>query len=112
MKNRTTMDMKKRMLIVLIACLFGFVYDLGHLVYWQFVRGSEMTQAAVEQQTRDKTINSKRGSILDRNGNVLAASVSVETLTASPVEVQKNDMGINEIAVGLSEIIDVDYESI
>lgn len=112
MNNRTTMNMKKRMLIVLLVCLAAFVYDIGHLVYWQLIRGSDMTQAAVEQQTRDKTINSKRGSVLDRNGNVLAASISVETLTASPVDVQKNDIGINEISVGLSEIIGDDYESI
>ncbi len=112
MKERTTMDMKKRMLIVLLVCLVGFLYDFGHLVYWQLLRGGEMAQAAVEQQTRDKTINSKRGAILDRNNNVLAASVSVETVTASPVEVQDNDIGVKEISLSLAEILDEDYESI
>lgn len=110
--DRNTMEMKKKMLLVLICCLVGFIYVLCFIVNWQFVQGSELSRAAMEQQTRDKTINSKRGSILDRNGNVLAASVSVETVTAAPVEVQKNDMSVEEISRGLAEILDEEYETI
>lgn len=110
--NRITMDMKKKMLIVLIACIIGFIYVLGHVVKWQIIKGSELSQAAVEQQTRDKTINSKRGSILDRNGNVLAASVSVETVTASPVDVKKNDTSIEEISQNIATLLGMEYESV
>ena len=113
--NRTTMDMKKKMLIVLVVCTLGFLYVVGRIAYWQIIRGDEISQEAIEQQTRDKTINSKRGSILDRNGNVLAASVSVETVTASPVDVQdkdKNDMSVEEISQGLSDLLGEDYETI
>ena len=110
--DRNTMEMKKKMLLVLVCCMVGFIYVLCFVVNWQFVKGSELSRAAMEQQTRDKTINSKRGSILDRNGNVLAASVSVETVTAAPVEVQKNDMSVEEISRGLAEILGEEYESI
>ena len=110
--NRTTMDVKKKMLIVLIICIIGFLYVLGHIVYWQFFRGAELSQAAVEQQTRDKTINSKRGAIMDRNGNVLAASISVETITASPVDVKKNKVSIEEISQNLSGMLDMEYEDV
>ena len=111
--NRTTMDVKKKMLIILLAFVIGFLYVLGYVAYWQFVRGSELSQAALEQQTKDKTINSKRGAILDRNGNVLAASIAVETLTASPVDVQKNNKkSIEEISQGLSQIIGVEYSDV
>lgn len=110
--DRNTMEMKKKMLLVLVCCLVGFIYVLCFIVNWQFVKGSELSRAAMEQQTRDKTINSKRGSILDRNGNVLAASVSVETVTAAPVEVQKNDMSVEEISRGLAEILGEEYESV
>lgn len=110
--NRTTMSMKKKMLAVLLVCFVGFIYVLYHVAYWQIIKGDEMSAKAVEQQTRDKTINSKRGSILDRNGNVLAASVSVETVTASPVEVQKNDMSVEEIAQGFADLTGLEYESV
>lgn len=106
------MDMKKKMLIVLVVCIIGFIYVLGHVVKWQIIKGSELSQAAVEQQTRDKTINSKRGSILDRNGNVLAASISVETVTASPVDVKKNDTSIEEISQNIATLLGMEYESV
>ena len=110
--NRTTMDMKKKIFIVLLFCMAGFSVLVLRLGYWQIIQGASLSQSALEQQTRDKTINSKRGSILDRNGNVLAASVSVETLTASPVEVQKNEMGVADISQSLSTLIDKDYDTI
>ena len=110
--NRTTMDVKKKMLIVLIVCMIGFLYVLGYVAYWQFVKGSELSQSALEQQTRDKTINSKRGAIMDRNGNVLAASISVETITASPVDVKKNKVTIEEISRNLATLLDMDYEDV
>lgn len=107
------MDMKKKMLIVLAVCMLGFLYVLFFIVRWQVINGAELSQKAIEQQTRDKTINSKRGSIYDRNGNVLAASISVETVTASPVDVQKNkNISVEEISQGLSTLLDMEYENI
>ena len=106
------MDVKKKMLAILIVCVLGFLYVLGYVAYWQLVRGAELSQAALEQQTRDKTINSKRGSILDRNGNVLAASISVETITASPVDVKKNDKSLEEISQGLANVLGMEYEDV
>ena len=109
--SRTTMDVKKKMLIVLMVFVVGFLYVLGYVVYWQLVCGSELSQLALEQQTRDKTINSKRGAILDRNGNVLAASVAVETLTASPVDVKKND-NLEKISQDIANIIGEEYSDV
>jgi len=105
------MDVKKKMLIVLMIFIVGFLYVLGYVVYWQLVCGSELSQLALEQQTRDKTINSKRGAILDRNGNVLAASVAVETLTASPVDVKKND-NLEKISQDIANIIGEEYSDV
>ncbi|MBQ2285094.1 MAG: PASTA domain-containing protein [Clostridia bacterium] len=110
--NRTTMDVKKKMLIILVVFVLGFLYVLGYVTYWQLARGSELSQLALEQQTRDKTINSKRGAILDRNGNVLAASVAVETLTASPVDVKKNDEAIETISQDIAKILELEYTDV
>lgn len=106
------MDVKKKMLIILIVFVLGFLYVLGYVTYWQLARGSELSQLALEQQTRDKTINSKRGAILDRNGNVLAASVAVETLTASPVDVKKNDEAIETISQDIAKILELEYTDV
>lgn len=106
------MDVKKKMLIILVVFVLGFLYVLGYVTYWQLARGSELSQLALEQQTRDKTINSKRGAILDRNGNVLAASVAVETLTASPVDVKKNDEAIETISQDIAKILELEYTDV
>lgn len=111
--DRTTMDMKKKMLIVMAVCILGFIYVFANIVKWQIVRGGEMAQAAFEQQTKDKTISSKRGAIMDRNGNVLAASISVETLTASPKNVRDNDdVSVEEISQNIATILDMEYEDV
>lgn len=111
---RTTMAMKKRMMFLLIACsvlLFALILRTG---YWQLVRGDQLQLEAIEQQTRDRMINSKRGSILDRNGKPLAVSASVETVTASPAEVQKNsdEISVEKVAQGLADIMELEYDSV
>ncbi len=110
--ERTTLNMKKKITVIIILFAIFFIALILRVGYWQIIKGAELSEAAVQQQTRDKTINSKRGSILDRNGNVLAASISVETITASPRDVKKNHMSISEIAQGLSPIIDEKYDDI
>ena len=110
--NRIDMSMKKKMLIVVAVFILGFIWVLINLTKWQIIRGDELAQKALEQQTRDKTINSKRGAILDRNGNVLAASISVETLTASPVDVKKGDVSIEEISHQLASILELEYDDV
>ncbi|UKI35598.1 MAG: hypothetical protein L6V93_15940 [Clostridiales bacterium] len=59
--------------------------DKNRLV--QFVDGSFLQQKAVEQQTKDKVISSKRGTIYDRNMKALAQSASVDTVCATPREI-------------------------
>ena len=62
---------------------------------------------AYVQQTLDRTINPNRGTIYDRNGDVLAKSASVETVTVNPT----NIVGENKekVAKALSEIFELDY---
>ena len=65
---------------------------------------------AYVQQTLDRTINPNRGTIYDRNGDVLAKSASVETVTVNPT----NIVGENKekVAKALSEIFELDYEKV
>lgn len=102
---------KKRAALVgwiFIALLFALVIKIAFI---QIVQGNDLQRQAVEQQTRDSVINSKRGAIVDRNGTQLAISASVETVSAAPVEVAANEeLSVKEIALGLSEILELDYD--
>lgn len=105
------MNIKKRMLGVLGVCLFLILLLILKTGYLQIVEGEKLQKEAILQQTRDRVVNSKRGSILDRNGKPLAVSASVETVSASPSEISgnKNIISVEEVAKGISESLSLDY---
>ncbi len=86
----------------------GLIFKTGWI---QIHQGEELQKKAIEQQTRDRVINSKRGTIYDRNGKVLAMSASVETITAVPNQI-KEDNKADLISDGLAVILDMDREGI
>ncbi len=64
---------------------------------------------AYKQQSLDRKINPKRGTIYDATGkNVLAVSATVETITVNPVNIKEEDK--EKVARALSDIFNVDYE--
>ena len=65
---------------------------------------------AYEQQTLDRTINPKRGTIYDATGQVLAQSSTVETVSVNPGNIAKEDK--EKVAKKLSEVFDLDYEKV
>ena len=81
---------------------------VGRLGYIQLIDGKELSKMAYEQQTLDRTINSKRGVIYDSTGQILAQSSTVETVTVNPVNIDKDSK--EKIARKLSEIFNLDYE--
>ena len=63
---------------------------LGRLGYIQFLKGSELSALAYQQQTLDRNVNPKRGTIYDSTGkNILAISSTVETVTVNPGNILK-----------------------
>jgi cell division protein FtsI (penicillin-binding protein 3) len=71
---------------VIIAAVFAcaFVVVIGRLAFLQVVRADELRRAAERQYSTTVTIRPKRGVILDRHGNTLAASSAAESLFARP----------------------------
>ena len=90
-----------------------FLVLVGRLSYLQFVKGKEYSQMAYNQQMKNKIISPKRGTIYDCKGEVLALSVSVDTVSINPGKVcYKNNKTVeNEVlAEGLSQIFSLNYE--
>jgi stage V sporulation protein D (sporulation-specific penicillin-binding protein) len=105
--------MLSRTLILLIVCgIAAFLVLIGKLYQIQIVKHTLYETAAIEQQVRETEIDSGRGTIYDRNGNVLAMSASVDTIYISPAEIVMYGEDPTLIARGLSEILDVDYARI
>lgn len=91
-----------------IVCLILVI----RLSYIQFIKGQEYSQKAYSQQMKNKIISPKRGTIYDANGEVLALSVSVDTISLNPGKVcYKNGKTVESeiIAEGLAKIFSLDY---
>ncbi len=99
---------------MLFCCTLLFAALIIKTGYLQIVKGDELQKQAIEQQTRDRIINSKRGTIFDCNEKPLAVSASVETVTASPAEIKANSENISPetLANGLAEILALDYNAL
>ena len=105
--------LKKRTIV--LCGLFGvltFVLLVGKLFQLQIIDHGALQQKAVAQQTRATTITASRGTIYDRNGNILAISATAETIFISPHEIVENKEDTDLIADKLSEILGVDADSV
>ncbi len=105
MSKGTTVRMWRRSLIILVALVMvGFGVLAVRLFQLQIIDGEDLQSRAIDQQLADTTIQAKRGSILDRNGESLAESASVWTVVLEPVYF-KDDARRAEVAKGLSAIL-------
>lgn len=102
---------RKRMRIWIITVCLIFIFFIGRIGWIQFVMGDELQSMAYTQQTLDRNINPKRGTIYDATGkNILAVSSTVNTITVNPVNISKNDK--EKVARALADIFDLDYETV
>lgn len=93
----------------------GFLAVIIKLSYIIFIKGNQYKKAAYAQQTKSQIISSSRGTIYDKNGEVLAVSVSVDTVSINPNKV-KYDSGkkveAELLANKFSEIFDLNYDDV
>ena len=94
----------------LLICVGLFSLLIIRIGYIQFIQGEELQTLAYVQQTLDRKINPNRGTIYDRNGEILAMSASVETVTINPTNIAKENK--EKVAEALSNIFELDYETI
>ena len=86
--RRANQVVRKRTVLVMLALgvctflmLFWKLYDL------QINQHETLQEQAVKQQTRKTVVTASRGTIYDRNQNVLAISATAETVFVSPQEI-------------------------
>lgn len=100
-----------------------FVLLISRIGWIQFVQGAELKERASRQQTLNKIISPKRGAIYDTNGKQLAVSVPVDTITINPAKIVVEDKNKDvaayktaelkkKVAEGLSQIFQLDYETV
>ena len=111
MINRTLTVM-----IIMILCLS--IISGASLVNIMIINGEKYQSKASEQQLYDSLVTAPRGDIYDRNMQIMATSTTAWTVYITPNGIKKiNDTAKKElvrttIAKGLSEILEVDYETV
>ena len=102
---------KKRIRIALLIVTTVFLALIIRVAWIQFHNGDSLQQMAYLQQTLDRKINPKRGTIYDATGKtVLATSSSVETITINPVNISKENK--EKVARKFAELFELDYEKV
>ncbi len=109
---RTTNISRKHRLnkILIIASLICglLIIRVGLII---FLQGSELKSKAYAQQTLNRKINPKRGTIYDATGKTaLAVSASTETVSINPNNISK--VNKEKVARAFSDIFTLDYETI
>ena len=101
--------------IFVLMILFGlliFIPLAGKLIQLQILDHDELSRMAVDNQTRKSSITADRGTIYDRNMNVLAISADVENVCIDPNELALSGQDTDAIAGELSSLLDVDKQRI
>ena len=107
----TNISRKRRLRNILFITFVLCIALITRIGIIQFVQGSELQSMAYMQQTLNRKINPKRGTIYDATGkNILAVSASVETVSVNPGNIKKEDK--EKVARALSDIFNLDYEKV
>ena len=109
--NEIKLTSKKKMRNTLFISFLIIICLIVRIGYIQLIQGKELSELAYEQQTLDRKINPKRGTIYDATGtNILAVSSTVETVTVNPTNIANEDK--EKVAIALSNIFGLDYETV
>lgn len=118
-KQRANRVILRRTLVLMLVCgILAFIPLVVTLYKLMIVEHDYYETLAINNQTRYTKLTANRGVIYDRNMNILASSTTVETVFIDPNEIAKKMEEpeyaglLNQIAVGLSQILDVEQEFI
>ncbi|MBR6034350.1 MAG: PASTA domain-containing protein [Clostridia bacterium] len=114
--DSSSRQVRSRKLIAIMSFSFLLlVLLIGRLFWIEIVKGAEYKEIAYNQQTINRIISPKRGTIYDSTGMALAVSSRVDTVTINPGKVRysSNKKVESEIlAKNLAEIFELDYDAV
>lgn len=110
----------RTMILMAVLGVLVFLILVIKLFSLQILRHDELEAKALDQQTRSTEVAATRGTIYDRNGNIMAISATAETVFLSPLEMDRAlsdkdnpvDWTKDSVAQKLSEILEINKEGI
>lgn len=114
MSNRTTARMRRRLFVTVGLCFVILATGIiGNIIKVAIKNNGKYQELANNQQFQSRIINANRGSIKDKNGQILAQSATVYNIFIDPVTYRKYDTKNKELIVStLSSLLEIDKETI
>ena len=111
-RNQTavTNSIRQRTIVLAGVAMLCFAVVVANMFRIQILNYEKYKTLATQIQLRETELSAKRGVIYDANMKVLAQSATVWTIFVSPAESDEEQHEL--IARGLSEILEVDKETI
>jgi len=102
---------KLRTLVLGGAITLLFVFLVAHLYKTQVVNGEQWLSMAEKRWSTSEKFPAKRGTITDRNGNMLAMDAIAYNVSINPTLIHNLEL-VDEISLGLSSILEVSKDYI
>ena len=117
--KKYNIKLKRRVIIISIFCALVLMALVVRLFWIQFIDGSWLKEDAYKQQTINRIISPKRGTIYDSTGKTLAISAEVDTVTINPKKIKDKDndedktkVKKEKVAKALSDIFELNYDEV
>jgi len=104
MSQSGTVGVSRRLRLLLTVSTILIIVFLIRLIDFQIVRAEAISELSYEKRAMSRTVEAKRGDILDSNGNVLATSVYRYDINAAPAIVRAVERNVQ----GVAQVISVD----
>ncbi len=104
--------LKRTSVLMVLFGIVVFIPLIWRLVDLQILQYETLSQMAANNQTRTSKVTASRGTVYDRNMNVLAVSYDVENVCIDPNELALSGQDRDKIAQDLSELLDADKDRI
>ncbi len=102
-KKESLESSKNKLLFVMLLFAILWTSLLGRAAWLQLYKGADLSRLALRQHLAAELERGERGSIFDRNGNLLATSVEASSLYIRPVKVTN----VEGTAAKLSKILGI-----
>ena len=93
-------DSRARALVLLIVVSLLASAIGARLVWWQVFEREWLAAAALHQLAQEQTLPAERGEITDRNGELLATSVELQSVFVIPPSIAGSGPGIGTPGIG------------
>ena len=86
----------KRATVVLVGILLVFAILLGRIFWIQTVDFNRYLSKVIDQMTTQSKVSAERGTIYDKNGNILATNITTYRVFIAPKSILNNQNKADE----------------